>query len=179
MDIIVPRDLAAPLGPNQWYIGDLIGLALVEASGERARRGGFRTRGRSGALARGARFREERRTRFRAKRGTRLARALPQRIRRRRSTSLTARSSSSLPGSSTNEVNRPQPFPRDTSRLFRKLRHGEGRRTRARVLRARDIRDYATDKHHKCDDEVFGGGPGMLMLPGPLCGALEAARFSQ
>jgi tRNA (guanine37-N1)-methyltransferase len=38
-----------------------------------------------------------------------------------------------------------------------------------------DVRDYATDKHHKCDDEVFGGGPGMLMLPGPLGRALEAA----
>jgi tRNA (guanine37-N1)-methyltransferase len=37
-----------------------------------------------------------------------------------------------------------------------------------------DIRDYATDKHHKCDDELYGGGPGMLMLPGPLSGALEA-----
>ncbi|MFZ2780512.1 MAG: tRNA (guanosine(37)-N1)-methyltransferase TrmD [Rectinemataceae bacterium] len=38
-----------------------------------------------------------------------------------------------------------------------------------------DIRDYAIDKHHKCDDEVFGGGAGMLMLPGPLGRALEAA----
>lgn len=38
-----------------------------------------------------------------------------------------------------------------------------------------DIRDFATDKHHKCDDEVFGGGAGMLMLPGPLGRALEAA----
>ncbi len=28
-----------------------------------------------------------------------------------------------------------------------------------------NIRDYATDKHRKCDDEVFGGGAGMLMLP--------------
>ncbi|HOX48631.1 MAG TPA: tRNA (guanosine(37)-N1)-methyltransferase TrmD, partial [Spirochaetales bacterium] len=27
-----------------------------------------------------------------------------------------------------------------------------------------NIRDYATDKHHKCDDLVFGGGAGMLML---------------
>ncbi len=37
-----------------------------------------------------------------------------------------------------------------------------------------NIRDYATDRHHKCDDEVFGGGAGMLMLPGPLSSALEA-----
>lgn len=38
-----------------------------------------------------------------------------------------------------------------------------------------NIRDYATDKHHKCDDEVYGGGAGMLMLPGPLGRALDAA----
>jgi tRNA (guanine37-N1)-methyltransferase len=38
-----------------------------------------------------------------------------------------------------------------------------------------NIRDYATDKHHKCDDEVYGGGAGMLMLPGPTGRALEAA----
>jgi len=38
-----------------------------------------------------------------------------------------------------------------------------------------NIRDYATDKHRKCDDEVFGGGAGMLMKPEPLDRALEAA----
>ncbi len=37
-----------------------------------------------------------------------------------------------------------------------------------------NIRDFATDKHHKCDDEVYGGGPGMLMLPGPLGAALDS-----
>lgn len=37
-----------------------------------------------------------------------------------------------------------------------------------------DIRDYATDKHHKCDDQIFGGGAGMLMLPAPVSAALEA-----
>ena len=38
-----------------------------------------------------------------------------------------------------------------------------------------NIRDYATDKHHKCDDEVYGGGAGMLMKPEPLDAALAAA----
>lgn len=38
-----------------------------------------------------------------------------------------------------------------------------------------NIRDYAQDRHHKCDDEVFGGGAGMLMKPEPLDRALEAA----
>ncbi len=38
-----------------------------------------------------------------------------------------------------------------------------------------NIRDYAVDKHHKCDDLVFGGGAGMLMLPDPLGRCLEAA----
>ncbi len=38
-----------------------------------------------------------------------------------------------------------------------------------------NIRDYATDKHRKCDDEVFGGGAGMLMKPEPLDRALAAA----
>jgi tRNA (guanine37-N1)-methyltransferase len=37
-----------------------------------------------------------------------------------------------------------------------------------------NIRGFATDKHHKCDDLVYGGGPGMLMLPEPLGKALES-----
>lgn len=41
-----------------------------------------------------------------------------------------------------------------------------------------DIRDFATDKHRKCDDEVYGGGPGMLMLPGPLGRALDSVGAS-
>jgi tRNA (guanine37-N1)-methyltransferase len=41
--------------------------------------------------------------------------------------------------------------------------------------RAINIRDYALDKHHTCDDAPYGGGPGMLMLPEPLGRALEAA----
>lgn len=37
-----------------------------------------------------------------------------------------------------------------------------------------DIRDYANNKHNKCDDELYGGGPGMLMTPDPVAGALDA-----
>jgi len=41
--------------------------------------------------------------------------------------------------------------------------------------RAINIRDYALDKHHTCDDAPYGGGAGMLMLAEPLGRALEAA----
>jgi len=37
-----------------------------------------------------------------------------------------------------------------------------------------NIRDYALDKHHSCDDAPYGGGAGMLMLAEPLGRALEA-----
>jgi tRNA (guanine37-N1)-methyltransferase len=37
-----------------------------------------------------------------------------------------------------------------------------------------NFREYATDRHRKCDDEVFGGGAGMLMKPEPLDRALDA-----
>ncbi|AEF84907.1 tRNA (guanine-N(1)-)-methyltransferase [Treponema primitia ZAS-2] len=37
-----------------------------------------------------------------------------------------------------------------------------------------NIRDFAQDKHHTCDDAPYGGGAGMLMLPEPLGLALES-----
>jgi tRNA (guanine37-N1)-methyltransferase len=37
-----------------------------------------------------------------------------------------------------------------------------------------NIRDFARDKHHTCDDAPYGGGAGMLMLPEPLGLALES-----
>ncbi|GHV81980.1 tRNA (guanine-N(1)-)-methyltransferase [Spirochaetia bacterium] len=40
--------------------------------------------------------------------------------------------------------------------------------------RSVNIRDYALDKHHTCDDAPYGGGAGMLMLTEPLGRALEA-----
>jgi tRNA (guanine37-N1)-methyltransferase len=38
-----------------------------------------------------------------------------------------------------------------------------------------NIRDYSADKHHKVDDRPFGGGPGMVMMPEPVCDAVAAA----
>ena len=37
-----------------------------------------------------------------------------------------------------------------------------------------DIRDYAADRHHVCDDAAYGGGPGMVMKAEPIAAALEA-----
>ena len=37
-----------------------------------------------------------------------------------------------------------------------------------------NIRDFAPDKHHTCDDAPYGGGAGMLMLAEPLDKALES-----
>lgn len=31
-----------------------------------------------------------------------------------------------------------------------------------------NFRDFTEDKHHKCDDEPYGGGPGMVLKPEPL-----------
>ncbi len=37
-----------------------------------------------------------------------------------------------------------------------------------------DPRDFTTDKHHKVDDEPYGGGVGMLMKPEPIFAAVES-----
>ena len=37
-----------------------------------------------------------------------------------------------------------------------------------------NIRDYAENKHAKCDDYPFGGGAGMVMTPQPVGSAIEA-----
>jgi len=37
-----------------------------------------------------------------------------------------------------------------------------------------NIRDFAENKHFKCDDYPFGGGAGMVMMPQPIGSAIEA-----
>jgi len=41
-------------------------------------------------------------------------------------------------------------------------------------IRLWNIRDWATGKHRCVDDRPFGGGPGMVIMPGPVFDAVEA-----
>ncbi len=43
-------------------------------------------------------------------------------------------------------------------------------------LRTWNPRDFTTDNYRTIDDRPYGGGPGMVMLAGPLEKAIEAAR---
>jgi tRNA (guanine37-N1)-methyltransferase len=45
------------------------------------------------------------------------------------------------------------------------------------TVRLVDIREFATDRHHVCDDAAYGGGPGMVMKPEPIAAALEAGSL--
>lgn len=40
-------------------------------------------------------------------------------------------------------------------------------------VRAHDLRRWTHDRHKTCDDRPFGGGPGMLMTPGPIFEAAD------
>lgn len=42
-------------------------------------------------------------------------------------------------------------------------------------VRVQDPREHTTDRHASVDDTPFGGGAGMVMTPGPLFDAVEAA----
>ena len=39
-----------------------------------------------------------------------------------------------------------------------------------------DIRDFVTDSYRKVDDKPYGGGPGMIMMPGPVFDCAEYVR---
>jgi tRNA (guanine37-N1)-methyltransferase len=44
-------------------------------------------------------------------------------------------------------------------------------------VRVTDLREFGEGKHRIVDDTPYGGGPGMVMKPGPLVAALDAARI--
>lgn len=39
-----------------------------------------------------------------------------------------------------------------------------------------NIRDFAEDKHNRVDDRPYGGGPGMVMMPGPVIRAIRSVK---
>jgi tRNA (guanine37-N1)-methyltransferase len=43
-------------------------------------------------------------------------------------------------------------------------------------IRLIDIRDYSKNKHRKVDDRPFGGGPGMILSPQPVCDAIRDVK---
>lgn len=43
-------------------------------------------------------------------------------------------------------------------------------------IRLWNLRDWATGKHKSVDDRPFGGGPGMVIMPGPVFDAVEAVQ---
>ena len=59
------------------------------------------------------------------------------------------------------------------------LRHGIVGRALQRGMLAvgtEDPRAHTSDVHRTVDDRPYGGGPGMVMKPEPLCAAIRAAR---
>lgn len=51
-----------------------------------------------------------------------------------------------------------------------------GRAQKAGLIQVRltNVRDFAHDKHRTVDDAPYGGGNGMVMMPGPLVEAIES-----
>ena len=45
-------------------------------------------------------------------------------------------------------------------------------------IRLTNIRDFAEGVHRQVDDRPFGGGPGMLLMPGPVVDCIESVQRS-
>lgn len=43
-------------------------------------------------------------------------------------------------------------------------------------IRHTDIREFAENKHRRVDDRPFGGGPGMVLCPGPVTRAIRSVK---
>lgn len=41
-------------------------------------------------------------------------------------------------------------------------------------VRVHDLRDFATDRHRRVDDDAYGGGPGMVLKAEPVFAAIES-----
>jgi tRNA (guanine37-N1)-methyltransferase len=61
------------------------------------------------------------------------------------------------------------------------LSQGVTRRAYAQQLQVElwSLRDFAPDPYRRVDDRPYGGGPGMVLMPGPLERALQAVRAAR
>lgn len=41
------------------------------------------------------------------------------------------------------------------------------------ILNVYDLRDFSANRHRKVDDRPYGGGPGMVLMPGPIYNAIS------
>jgi len=64
-------------------------------------------------------------------------------------------------------------FPQMIEPMFAEGVIGRARAKGILDVKARDLRDYTSDKHRVVDDVAFGGGPGMVMKPEPFFRAVE------
>jgi tRNA (guanine37-N1)-methyltransferase len=53
---------------------------------------------------------------------------------------------------------------------------GAARRAGTVDVRLTNFRDHAEGVHRQVDDRPYGGGPGMLLMPGPVVSCVEAVR---
>ncbi len=82
----------------------------------------------------------------------------------------------------TKPVNEPQPLRFDVVSLFPDFFTsplasgliGKALMRRIAEVHLTNPRDFTTDKHHRVDDEPYGGGVGMVMKPDPIFAAVES-----
>ncbi len=67
-------------------------------------------------------------------------------------------------------------FPEMVEGFFTSSMLARGQKNGLLDVRAHQLRNWAQDKHHKTDEIPYGGGAGMVMLPGPIFDAVEALR---
>lgn len=63
--------------------------------------------------------------------------------------------------------------------LFGPFHHSIVKRAQQKGIVSIDIinlRDFATDKHHKVDDTCYGGGAGMVMMIEPIANCIESLQ---
>ncbi|GBF49060.1 fused tRNA (guanine-N(1)-)-methyltransferase/unknown domain-containing protein [Leptospira ryugenii] len=65
-------------------------------------------------------------------------------------------------------------FPEKIESYFSTGIPGKARERGIVQINAVHLRDFAGNKHHKVDDTIYGGGPGMLLQVGPVFRALES-----